>query len=95
MAFSRCRPRPPWIQVTVRALNIARKCPACLMSVSQLGGRLQHVERQDFALVVYNAATNTLSDVPNLTTNNACQTAMLNITGFPFSFTNTLSTVAV
>jgi hypothetical protein len=46
---------------------------------------------QDFALVVYNAATTNRSDVPTLTTNDACQTA-LPIGAFPFSFTNTLST---
>ncbi|MGD0016143.1 MAG: choice-of-anchor D domain-containing protein [Verrucomicrobiia bacterium] len=46
---------------------------------------------QDFALVVYNSQTNfaTLLDVPNLTTNNSCQTAMVIPT--TFSFTNTLS----
>ncbi|MGA2221802.1 MAG: choice-of-anchor D domain-containing protein [Verrucomicrobiia bacterium] len=46
---------------------------------------------QDFALVVYNAAASPApSDVPNLLTNNSCQTAM-NISGFPFTFTNNLT----
>ncbi|MGD0652111.1 MAG: choice-of-anchor D domain-containing protein [Verrucomicrobiia bacterium] len=46
---------------------------------------------QDFALVVYNAAASPApSDVPNLSTNNSCQTAM-NIANFPFAFTNNLT----
>jgi hypothetical protein len=46
---------------------------------------------QDFALVVYNvAASPAPSDVPNLLTNNSCQTAM-KITSFPFAFTNNLT----
>jgi hypothetical protein len=45
---------------------------------------------QDFALVVYNAATTNRSDVPNLATNDSCQTALA-IDTYPFSFTNTLS----
>ncbi len=47
---------------------------------------------QDFALVVYNSLTNfsTLTDVPNLATNNACQTA-LPITQFPYVFSNNLT----
>ena len=57
-----------------------------------LGG--SNVLNQDFALVVYNAATNTLSDVPNPNTNNACQTA-INLSQFPYSFTNILATVAI
>ena len=69
----------PW-QVIIRATGIAGN------GVPNVGGPLN----QDFALVVYNAATNTLSDVPNLATNNACQTAM-DLTQFPFAFTNTLS----
>ncbi len=69
----------PW-QVIVRATDIAGN------GVPNVGGALN----QDFALVVYNAATNTLSDVPNLATNNSCQTAM-DLVQFPFAFTNTLS----
>ena len=47
---------------------------------------------QDFALVVYNSLTNfsSLTDVPNLATNNACQTA-LPITTFPYVFANVLT----
>ena len=46
---------------------------------------------QDFALVVYNAAVSpSPSDVPNLATNDTCQTA-IEIASFPFTFTNTLS----
>ncbi len=45
---------------------------------------------QDFALVVYNAASTNRSDVPNLSTNNDCQTALI-INQFPFSWSNTLS----
>jgi hypothetical protein len=45
---------------------------------------------QDFALVVYNAASTNRSDVPNLLTNNSCQTALI-LTQFPTSFSNTLS----
>ena len=45
---------------------------------------------QDFALVVYNAATTNRSDVPNLATNDSCQTAIA-IDTYPFTFTNTLS----
>jgi hypothetical protein len=68
--------------VVVRAANIAGD------GVPNVGTSLD----QDFALVVYNSDTNvtTLSDVPNLATNNSCATAML-ITNNPFSFTNTLS----
>ena len=41
--------------------------------------------------MVYNAAASPApSDVPNLSTNNSCQTAM-NITSFPFAFTNNLT----
>jgi uncharacterized repeat protein (TIGR01451 family) len=69
----------PW-QVIVRATDIAGN------GVPNVGGPLN----QDFSLVVYNVATNTLSDVPNLETNNSCQTAMV-LTQFPLSFTNTLS----
>lgn len=69
----------PW-QVIVRASNIAGS------GVPNVGGPLN----QDFALVIYNADTNTLSDVPNLATNNACQTAM-EITNFPFAFANILT----
>ncbi len=46
---------------------------------------------QDFALVVYNAASTNRSDVPNVTTNNSCGSAVLLPSG-NFSFTNTLST---
>ena len=51
---------------------------------------------QDFALVVYNAGTGAFgtatapSDAPNLTLNNSCQTAS-NITQFPYTSTNTLT----
>ena len=45
---------------------------------------------QDFALVVYNAATDGRSDSPNLATNDSCQTA-ITIDTFPFSFTNGLN----
>jgi hypothetical protein len=45
---------------------------------------------QDFALVVYNAANDGRSDVPNLATNDSCQTA-ITINTFPFSFTNGLN----
>jgi hypothetical protein len=46
---------------------------------------------QDFALVVYNSVAGAVaSDVPNLATNDTCQTA-LNITSFPFTFTNNLT----
>ncbi len=64
----------------VRAKNIAGD------GVPNVGGS----NDQDFALVVYNAATNTLSDIPNLTTNNSCQTALI-LSQFPTSFSNTLS----
>ena len=69
--------------VIVRASNIAGD------GVPNLGDSLG----QDFALVVYNSQTNfaTLSDVPNLATNNSCQTAM-SITDFPFVFSNNLNT---
>ncbi|MGD1019661.1 MAG: choice-of-anchor D domain-containing protein [Verrucomicrobiia bacterium] len=46
---------------------------------------------QDFALVVYNAKANTLSDVPNPATNNDCQTALV-VDNFPYTFVNTLNT---
>src|ERR1051326_4024324 len=71
----------PW-QVVVRAKNIAGT------GVPNVGGPLN----QDFALVVYNTVTNfsILSDVPNLATNNSCQTA-IDITDFPISFSNALS----
>lgn len=77
----------PW-KVVVRALNIAGN------GVPNVGEPLpggSNTVNQDFALVVYNAATNTVSDVPNLATNNACQTAMF-ITEYPFTFTNNLTT---
>ncbi len=46
---------------------------------------------QDFALVVYNAATNAtaVSDIPNPATNDACSTA-IPIGNYPYAFTNTL-----
>ena len=65
-------------KVVVRAANIAGD------GVPNVGGDLD----QDFALVVYNGANP--SDAPNLATNDACQTA-IDITQFPFSFTNTLT----
>jgi hypothetical protein len=75
----------PW-NVVVQAMNIAGD------GVPNVGSSLD----QDFALVVYNSQTNfaTLSDVPNLATNNSCQTAIV-VTGTPFSFSNTLSKAAV
>jgi hypothetical protein len=67
--------------VVVRAMNI----------VSNAVPNIPHATvGQDFALVVYNAATTNRSDVPNLATNDSCQTA-INITNYPFSSTNTLS----
>jgi Subtilase family/Abnormal spindle-like microcephaly-assoc'd, ASPM-SPD-2-Hydin len=66
--------------VIVRAVNIAGD------GVPNVGGS----NDQDFALVVYNAASTNRSDVPNLSTNNDCQTALI-LTQFPFSFSNTLS----
>ena len=68
--------------VVVRAATIAAD------GVPNVGSSLD----QDFALVIYNSDRNitTLSDVPNLATNNSCATAMA-ITNNPFSFTNTLS----
>ncbi|MGO9527263.1 MAG: choice-of-anchor D domain-containing protein [Verrucomicrobiia bacterium] len=76
----------PW-QVTVRASNIAgRGVPN--VGEPSLGG--SNVLNQDFALVVYNADTITVSDVPNPATNNDCSTA-LDITSYPFTFTNTLT----
>jgi hypothetical protein len=70
----------PW-QVVVRAANIADT------GVPHTGG----IPNQDFALVVYNTATNpATSDSPNLTTNNTCGTSV-NAIQFPFTFTNTLT----
>jgi len=68
--------------VVVRAANIAGN------GVPNVGNGLG----QDFALVVYNSITNSsgLTDVPNLATNNACQTAMP-VDSFPFVFTNNLN----
>jgi hypothetical protein len=67
--------------VIVRAMNIASNAVPNIANTT-VG--------QDFALVVYNAATTNRSDVPNLATNDSCQTAMP-IDTCPFSFTNTLS----
>ena len=67
--------------VVVRATDIAGQ------GVPNVGSDLG----QDFALVVYNAASTNRSDVPNLSTNNSCGTAVV-ITENPFIFTNTLST---
>jgi len=69
--------------VLVRASNIAAD------GVPQVGSSLD----QDFALVVYNSQTNstTLSDVPNLATNDACSTA-IDIADFPYVFSNNLNT---
>ncbi len=66
--------------VIVRAVDIAGD------GVPNVGGS----NDQDFALVVYNAASTNRSDVPNLSTNNDCQTALI-IDQFPFSFSNALS----
>ncbi len=66
--------------VIVRAANIAGN------GVPNVGNGLG----QDFALVIYNAATTNRSDVPNLTTNDTCQTAMA-VTSFPFTFSNLLT----
>jgi uncharacterized repeat protein (TIGR01451 family) len=82
----------PW-QVVVRASNIAGTgVPNAGEPTPGLIGTnaVAQTLNQDFALVVYNAATNSLSDVPNLQTNNSCQTA-INITNFPYSFANTLT----
>ena len=67
--------------VVVRALNIAGD------GVPNVGN---NGIGQDFALVVYNAASTNRSDVPNLATNNSCQTALV-LNQFPLSFSNTLS----
>ena len=71
----------PW-SIIIRAVNIAGN------GVPNVGNGLG----QDFALVVYNSLTNisTLTDVPNLATNNSCQTA-LGITTFPYQFGNNLN----
>ncbi|MGA2602632.1 MAG: choice-of-anchor D domain-containing protein [Verrucomicrobiia bacterium] len=74
-------------QVIVRAANIAGQG---VPNVGEPTPGGSNTLNQDFALVIYNAATNTLSDVPNLATNNACQTAMP-VTQFPFAFTNNLT----
>jgi uncharacterized repeat protein (TIGR01451 family) len=74
-------------QVTVIANNIAGQG---VPNVGEPTPGGSNTLNQDFALVVYNAATNTLSDVPNLATNNSCQTAIV-ITNFPFSFANVLT----
>ena len=76
-----CRPGQTgtW-SVIVRAKNIAGD------GVPNVGGS----NDQDFAIIVYNTATNTLSDIPNLATNNSCQTALI-LSDFPVSFSNTLS----
>lgn len=66
--------------VIIRALNIAGD------GVPNVGSGIG----QDFALVVYNAASTNRSDVPNLATNNSCQTALV-LNQFPTSFSNTLS----
>ena len=72
-------------QVTVTANNIAAQG---VPNVGEPSLGSSNVLNQDFALVVYNA--NNVSDVPNLTTNNSCSTAM-DVTSYPFSFTNTLT----
>ena len=72
-------------QVTVRATDIAGQG---VPNVGEPPLGSSNVLNQDFALVVYNA--NNVSDVPNLATNNSCSTAM-NITSWPLSFTNTLT----
>jgi hypothetical protein len=67
--------------VIVRAMNIASNAVPNIPNTT-VG--------QDFALVVYNVATTNRSDVPNLATNDSCQTALA-IDTYPFTFTNTLS----
>lgn len=68
-------------RVVVRAFNIAGD------GVPNVGDDLD----QDFALVVYNSVTNhPPSDVPNLATNDACQTATT-LTTFPTSITNNIN----
>ena len=67
--------------VVVRAADIAGQ------GVPNVGSSLG----QDFSLVVYNAASTNRSDVPNLSTNNSCGTAIV-ITDDSSSFSNTLST---
>ncbi len=76
-------------QVIVRAQNIAGQ-GVPNVGEPTLGG--SNTLNQDFALVVYNVKTNTLSDVPKLglATNNSCQTAMY-VTQYPFSFANNLT----
>jgi hypothetical protein len=65
-------------KVVIRAANIAGD------GVPNVGSSLD----QDFALVVYNGSNP--SDVPNVLTNDSCQTA-ISIPAFPFSFTNNLT----
>jgi uncharacterized repeat protein (TIGR01451 family) len=77
-------------QITVIANNIAGQA---VPNVGEPVPGGSNTLNQDFALVVYNAATNTLSDVPNMATNNDCQTAF-EITNFPYAFANTLATNA-
>jgi hypothetical protein len=67
--------------VVVRAADIAGQ------GVPNVGSILG----QDFAFVVYNAASTNRSDVPNLSTNNTCGTAIV-ITDDSSTFSNTLST---
>jgi hypothetical protein len=66
--------------VVIRAVNIAGD------GVPNVGNGIG----QDFALIVYNAASTNRSDVPNLSTNNSCQTAVI-LDQFPLSFSNVLS----
>lgn len=73
--------------VVVRAMNIAGNG---VPNVSGATGT-NVVVGQDFALVIYNATPNpTPSDLPNLTTNDTCQSA-IEIKSFPFVFSNQLS----
>jgi len=77
-------------KVIVRAANIAGQ------GVPNVGEPIpsgSNTLNQDFALVIYNAATNTLSDVPKPAINNSCQNAMP-VTQFPFTFTNSLTPAA-
>ncbi|MCG3149753.1 MAG: hypothetical protein PCFJNLEI_03218 [Verrucomicrobiae bacterium] len=64
--------------LVVRAVNLPGK------ALPNIGASVN----QDFALVVYNG--NNASDLPNLATNDTCQTA-IEITSYPFAWTNNLT----
>ena len=76
--------------VVVSATNLGGEGVPNVSSSTNFAGGVDVDTNQDFALVVYNADPALATDASNLTTNDACQSA-IEIATFPMTFSNRLN----